>query len=118
VPCVVTVEQEIKMESTSMVFFPENHPGRVVQDVLETIGVSREKLAEHIGVPVSLIDAVCDGLSGITLDLAARLGRAFGTSTAFWYELQREYDEITFDESAFDEIIPLRAGRERKLEAA
>jgi addiction module HigA family antidote len=106
------------MESTSTVFFPESHPGRVLTDVLETIDLSRAELAKHIDVPLAIIDAVCEGQISICLDLAARFGRAFGTSTAFWCDLQRDYDEVNFDESRFDGIAPLNNKRERKLEAA
>lgn len=36
--------------------------------------------------------------------MAARLGRAFGTSTEFWFNLQKQYELDSFDESEFDDI--------------
>lgn len=41
--------------------------------------------------------------------MAARLARAFGMSTEFWYNLQKQYELDSFDDSEFDEIGKIAA---------
>lgn len=89
--------------------FAPAHPGEILQDAIEDAGLTQSALATHIGVSQSKINDVCRGRRGISLEMAARLGRAFGTSTEFWFNLQKQYELDSFDESAFDNIKSVAA---------
>ena len=56
------------------------------------------------------ITAIVNGTRGITPDTALRLARCFGTSAAFWLEMQTAYDlktaEREFGEKIAAEVEP------------
>ena len=68
------------------------HPGEILSDELEEIGVSATELARLIGVPANRISQIVAGKRSITADTALRLGRYFGTSADLWMNLQKTYE--------------------------
>lgn len=68
-------------------------PGEILlQEFLEPLGISQNKLARDIDVPVSRIAGIIKGDRAITADTALRLSRFFGTSPEMWLRLQSGYD--------------------------
>lgn len=68
-------------------------PGEILlKEFLEPMGVSQNKLARDIDVPITRINDVVHGRRGITADTALRLGAYFGTTPEFWLNLQARYD--------------------------
>lgn len=41
--------------------------------------------------------------------MAVRLGRAFGLTTEFWYNLQKQYELDSFDENQYSDIEKIAA---------
>lgn len=68
------------------------HPGEHLADALAGLGVTAAELARAIQVPANRVTGILHGRRGITADTALRLGRYFGTSAAFWLNLQQIYD--------------------------
>ena len=69
------------------------HPGEVLlHEFMEPAGLSRNRLAEAIGVRVMRISEICAGKRGITADTALRFAQAFGTTPEFWMNLQSHYE--------------------------
>jgi len=69
------------------------HPGEILlEEFLEPMGISQNKLARDIGVPPRRINEIVHGNRAITADTDLRLSRAFGTSEGFWLNLQSLYD--------------------------
>jgi antitoxin HigA-1 len=68
------------------------HPGSLLRDELDEIGVSLNELARTIRVPMNRISAIVNGKRAITVDTALRLARYFGTSPQYWLNLQIAYD--------------------------
>lgn len=68
------------------------HPGEMLSEDLEEIGMSATELARRIEVPVNRITELLNGRRPITGDTALRLGRFFGTSDEFWLNLQALYE--------------------------
>ena len=97
-----------KIKKTEPKFAPV-HPGEILQDAIDGAGLTQSGLASHIGVPQSKINDICRGRRGVSVEMAARLARAFGMSTEFWYNLQKQYELDSFDDSAFDEIEKVAA---------
>jgi addiction module HigA family antidote len=71
---------------------PPIHPGELLRDELEGIGVSLNELARALRVPKNRISAIANGKRAITVDTAMRLARYFGTSSQYWLNLQMAYD--------------------------
>ena len=55
---------------------------------MEPNGLSQNKLARDIDVPVTRISDIIHGRRGITADSALRLSVYFGTTAEFWLNLQ------------------------------
>ena len=55
-------------------------------------GVSQNRIARDIDVPVTRINDIVNGRRSITADTALRLARYFDTSAEFWLNLQARYD--------------------------
>ena len=68
------------------------HPGELLRDELNEIGVSLNELGRALRVPMNRISAIVNGKRAITVDTAMRLARYFGTSPQFWLNLQNDYD--------------------------
>ena len=68
------------------------HPGEVLADELEEIGLSPKKLADAIDVPANRLYAVIAGRRSVTADTALRLGQYFGMAADFWMNLQTAYE--------------------------
>ncbi|MGQ0662697.1 MAG: HigA family addiction module antitoxin [Pseudomonadota bacterium] len=68
-------------------------PGEVLlEEFMKPLGVSQNRLARDIDVPVTRVNDIVRGRRGITADTALRLGKYFGTSPELWLGLQMEYD--------------------------
>jgi addiction module HigA family antidote len=69
------------------------HPGEVLlEEFLEPLGLSQYRLAKGISVPPRRINEIVHGKRAVTADTALRLARFFGTTEAFWLNLQGHYD--------------------------
>ena len=68
------------------------HPGEILHDELEEIGIASAELARIIAVPPNRISQIIAGKRSITADTALRLSRYFGTSPDFWLNLQKIYE--------------------------
>lgn len=68
------------------------HPGEILKDELEEIGISAAELARQLRVPENRMSEVMRGRRNITADTALRLGKWFGSSAMFWMNLQKNYE--------------------------
>jgi addiction module HigA family antidote len=68
------------------------HPGEILGDELEEIGLSAKRLADVIEVPPNRLYQLLAGKRSMTADTALRLSRYFGMSADFWMNLQSAYE--------------------------
>ena len=72
---------------------PPIHPGEILlEEFLNPMEISQNRLALDIGVPPRRINEIVLGKRRITADTALRLGKYFGMSPQFWLGLQMDYD--------------------------
>ena len=62
------------------------HPGEQLREV------TASQLADSIGVPDETMSRILDEKSGLTPNIAVRLGKFFGTSAEMWMNMQAGYD--------------------------
>ena len=55
------------------------HPGEILADELESIGINAAEKKKKIGVPKNRIYQIVSGERSVTADIALRLGKFFGT---------------------------------------
>ena len=68
------------------------HPGEILAEELEELGLSVNALANALSVPSDWITAIVRKQRGITADTALRLSRYFGTTPQIWLNLQSTYE--------------------------
>jgi len=72
---------------------PPIHPGEILRaDFMKPLGLSMNRLALDLRVPVTRIAEIVHERRGITPDTALRLARYLNTSPGFWLNLQSSYD--------------------------
>ena len=78
------------------------HPGEILrEEFMEPLGLSMNRMALDLRVPVTRIADIVAERRSITADTALRLARYFKNSPAFWMNLQTRYDlEVAADEIA------------------
>ncbi|MDT8386628.1 MAG: HigA family addiction module antitoxin [Thiogranum sp.] len=76
-----------------MAKLPNIHPGEILlEEFLEPMGISQNRLARAMGVPPRRINEIVHGKRAVTADTAIRLALALGTSEQFWMGLQADFD--------------------------
>lgn len=90
------------------------HPGEILlNEFMEPLGVSQNRLSRDIHVPVGRINDLVHGRRAITANTALRLAAFFGTTPDFWMNLQTDYDlrraKREFWPKEKDKITPLDA---------
>jgi addiction module HigA family antidote len=68
------------------------HPGEILSEELDVLGISAAELARQLNVPANRITGILHGRRAISADTALRLGHWFGTSADFWLNLQKLYE--------------------------
>ena len=85
------------------------HPGEVLKDELEEIGLTQTALAKHIGVLPKTINEICRGKRGMSSEKAMKLSKALGGSPRFRLNLQNKREISQLDSTAYEEIKHLAA---------
>lgn len=80
-----------------MIRIPKNRrstrPGEMLrEEFLVPSGITQAELARAIKVSFQRVNEIVSGKRGLTPSTALRLAKYFGTSSAFWMNLQMVYD--------------------------
>ena len=68
------------------------HPGEILREELDEIGLSASALSRALGVPVNRVTMILNGKRGVSADTALRLARYFGTTPQLWLNLQKSWE--------------------------
>lgn len=69
------------------------HPGGIVRrQCLEPLGLSVTEAAQGLGVTRQALSDLLNGKAGISVEMAIRLSKAFGSSAETWLGLQSAFD--------------------------
>ena len=69
------------------------HPGAIVRrQCLEPLDLSVTEAAEGLRVTRQALSDLLNGKAGVSVDMAIRLSKAFGSSAETWLGLQTAYD--------------------------
>lgn len=69
------------------------HPGLLVREIIESNGLTITKVATAIGVSRPNLSEIVNCKAGISLEMAMRLSKYFGSSLGLWRNIQARYDE-------------------------
>lgn len=69
------------------------HPGGLVKrQCLEPMGLTVTRAAQGLGVTRQALSELINGHAGISVEMAIRLSKAFGSTPETWLRLQLNYD--------------------------
>ena len=89
------------------------HPGEILRQELDELGLSANALSKALGVPVNRVTMILNGQRGVSADTALRLGRYFGTTPQLWLNLQKTWElrraEIEAGQEISEQVTPRRA---------
>jgi len=68
------------------------HPGEMIGDSIEEMGLSVSEAARGLGVTRQQLHNVIAGRSAISPDMAFRLEQALGSSADAWLRMQADHD--------------------------
>jgi len=60
------------------------HPGEILKEPLDDLGISMNRLAQALHVPPNRISGIVAGRRGISGETALRLARYFNTTPDYW----------------------------------
>ena len=81
--------------ATENLYIPKNvsHPGTTLNEKLKEMGLSVKEFAGHISKPEETVNAIINGDSSITPELALSFENITKIPANFWMNRQRDYDE-------------------------
>src|SRR5438093_2198453 len=68
------------------------HPGELVRDNIDELGLSVSQAAKGLGVTRQQLHNIIAGRSAITPEMAVRLEKAIGSTADTWLRMQMNYD--------------------------
>jgi addiction module HigA family antidote len=82
-------------------------PGEILaEEFMKPLGVSQNRLARDLDIPVSRVSDIVRGGRAITADTALRLAEYFGASAEMWMRLQADYDLRVARATKWERIRP------------
>jgi addiction module HigA family antidote len=81
------------------------HPGEILSNYLDDLGISQNQLAEKLGFKKSFVNEIINGKRSITKRTAIKLESIFSMKASFWTNLQSIYDEALERNKIFEESL-------------
>ncbi len=87
------------------------HPGIILKDELDELGITPTEFARQIDVPPNRVSQIISGKRSITGDTALRFGHWFSVDPEFWINLQAQFELATANKETGEAIrkLPTKA---------
>ncbi len=89
------------------------HPGEILREELDELGLSANAVSKALGVPVNRVTMILNGQRGVSADTALRLARYFGTTPQLSLNLQNTWElrraEIEAGREISEQVTPRHA---------
>lgn len=86
------------------------HPGEVILDILDEIEMSQAQFAEVLGLSQERVFEITQGQKPLSVDVAIRIGKAFGNGHRLWLNLQQKvdvWDALQSHQAEYDRVPTL-----------
>jgi antitoxin HigA-1 len=91
---------------------PPTHPGELLrEDVLPALNLTVTEAARQLRVTRQTLHRVLSGTSGISPDMAVRLGKFCGNGPGLWLRMQQTHDLWHAEQRLRDELEKIPAHR-------
>ncbi|HEX9876220.1 MAG TPA: HigA family addiction module antitoxin [Gammaproteobacteria bacterium] len=91
------------------------HPGAVLSDVLDDMGISVTKAASDLGISRQMLSGILNGRKPITSDMAVRIGHYIGNGPDVWAKMQTSFDLVESQRNMRDVIANIPKASEARL---
>ena len=78
------------------------HPGELIGDSLEELGMSITAAAKGLGITRQQLHNLIAGRSAVTPEMAVRFEKALGSTADMWLRMQMNYDLARIRKQAFN----------------
>ena len=83
----MAIEQPTRLVSNLAI-----HPGELLEEEIEFIGMTQSELAERMRVSVHVVSEIIRGKRDITDEVAVKLEEVLGSPAHMWVNSQERYD--------------------------
>ena len=84
------------------------HPGAILREqILPRLGLERSELAARLEIADAALADIMAERRPVSLDMARRLGSAFGNGARYWLALQMQFDVWTAEQGDPLDIAPI-----------
>lgn len=108
----MTKNNDISKENSAekIILSVPTHPGEFLREEIEYRGITQTKLANEIGVKVSLLNELINGKRDFTIEYAMMIEAALGIDADFWINQQTSYNKAkaTKDSSFMAKLAHIR----------
>jgi HTH-type transcriptional regulator/antitoxin HigA len=80
------------MKSKELIPAEATHPGQLIQDEIESLGVTQKEVATQMGIAVNILNELISGKRNLTPALALKLESFFGIDAEYWLRLQIQFE--------------------------
>lgn len=95
-----------KMIANNVEPFEPTHPGELLKEEIEYIGISQKKLAEQIGIPYKNLNDILNCRRPVTANTALLFEAALGISANILTKMQMDYNiQIAKKDKSFIERL-------------
>lgn len=86
------------------------HPGEILREELECRGITQTRLANEMGIRVSLLNEIINGKRDFTIGYAMMVEAALGIDADFWMNMQSNYykGKVCRDTSFMEKLSKIR----------
>lgn len=70
------------------------HPGYYLKEMVEESGLTQEDYAKFLGTTPKNLSILIRGEQSLSIDIATKLSRMYGTTINYWLNLQQTYDAM------------------------
>lgn len=81
------------------------HPGQLVKECLEDLGLSVAEAARGLGITRQQLHNIIAGRSRVTPEMAVRFEKAFGSTADTWLRMQMNYDLAQIGQRASSIVV-------------
>ena len=103
------------MIANNLTPFEPTHPGEFLREEIDSRGITQTRLANEIGVKVSLLNELINGKRDFTLEYAMMIEAALGIDADFWMNAQSAYNRCRLKQ---DSSFMAKLANIRKIAAA
>lgn len=95
--------------------YEPTHPGEFLREEIECRGITQTRIANEIGVNVSLINELINGKRDFTIEYAMMIEAALGIDADFWINQQANFNKA---KAKSDTSFMARLAHIRRIAAA